>query len=184
VPVDEHEGTGAVELLVGIGDEHDVAIQWHAAALDPDHRHEVSDPFTLHVERAAPPDEAVLGRAGEGIHAPVARVRRHDVHVVNERDRSLATIPTQPRVQIGAPRRPQLGRVEDLRVDPLALEDALEKKRRLQLAAGWVRRVDPEVVGEDLHRFVAQLVPVDGPGRLLRSRSRRRRGERREGNED
>ena len=184
VSVDEHESAHAIELLVGVGDEHDVAIQWYAAALDRDHRHEVSDSLTLHVERAAPPDETVLERAGEGIHAPVARVGGHDVHVVDQRDRPFAAIPTQPSIQIGAPRRPEVGRVEDLRVDPFALQDALEKERCLQLVTGRVRRVDPEVVGKDLDRLVAQLVPVERAGRLLRARGHRRRGERREGNED
>ena len=66
------------------------AAQRHVLALERDgaeHRH---DAEALHVERAAPPDEAVVQRATERIDGPVLADGGHDVHVVREHERHLA----------------------------------------------------------------------------------------------
>src|SRR5690242_3249772 len=126
------------------------------------------DSFALHVERAASPHIAVLDGAGEGIDAPVLRVRWHDVHVMNESDRLLGAIPPETSVKICATSRFQLGGVEDLRGNSFAVEDALQVQRGLQLVAGRVCGIDAQVVGKDLHGLVTETIPVDRR-RLLRA---------------
>ena len=50
-------------------------------------RHELRDGQALHVERAAPVDDAVADLAGERRKGPARRIGRHDVHVVEQDDR-------------------------------------------------------------------------------------------------
>ena len=160
--VHERDRPGRAELLVGIGDVHDVAGERDSAALEREHRHQVHDPFALHVQRATPVDESVLDRAAVGVDGPVSRVRGDDVNVMHERDRFLGASSPQARVQVRAPgtERGRRG-VEDLDLEPLTLEDRLEKERALDLVARRVGRVELHVVREHAHGLVAQLVPVD-----------------------
>src|SRR5687768_4518448 len=100
--VDERDRTGGAELLVGIRDEDNVARERDAAALERDHRHEMDDAFSLHVERATSVHEPILDRAAVRVDGPVAGVRWYDVDVMHERDGLLRPGPLEPRVQVWA----------------------------------------------------------------------------------
>src|SRR5215471_17556627 len=80
--VDEPFGAVASALLlIGGGDEDDVAIEQDARALDREHRHHLDHARTLVVDRAAAPDVAVPDLARKRRHLPLLRYRRDDVHV-------------------------------------------------------------------------------------------------------
>ena len=105
VTIHECLRTDAIQFLISIGDEHNVAIEGDAAALEGDHRHEVDDALALHVERAAAPDVTVLEHSRKRIDTPVAGVRWDDVHVVHQCDRLLAAVALEARIQVGASSR-------------------------------------------------------------------------------
>jgi hypothetical protein len=167
--LDERDRAGGAELLIGIGDEDDVARQRHAAALERKHRHQMHDAFSLHVQRATSVHEPILDRAAVRIGAPVALVRRNDVDVMHERDRPLRPAPLEPGVQVRTARAERAGgRVEQLHLEALPLEDVLQEQRPFHLVPRRVLRAELHVIGENLHRFVPQLVPIDGARRLGR----------------
>ena len=55
-----------------------------------DHDHHAD--HVLHVDRAAAPDETVLDRAGERVHAPVGRLRRHHVEMPVDQQRTAGAV--------------------------------------------------------------------------------------------
>jgi len=167
MPVDEHLCAGRAQLLVGVADEDDVASERDAAPFQGEHRHQMSDPFALHVERASPVDEALLDVAREGVDAPVLRGSGDDIHVMHEGDRLLAAISLQPRVKVRAAST-QLGGVEYLNLEALLLEDILEPACGEQLVARRVRRIDPDILLQVVHGLVAEHSPVDRGPRLRR----------------
>src|SRR5213075_2200233 len=57
-------------LFVRRREENDVALERHAGALEREQRHQLRDRFALHVERAPPPQIAVLHGSGEGVDHP------------------------------------------------------------------------------------------------------------------
>ena len=76
--------------------------------------------------------------------------------------RSLET-----RVQVRPPWAERArGGVEQLDLEAFPLEDALEEYCALNLVPGRIRRVELHVIGEDAHRLVAKLIPVDRPDGL------------------
>ena len=101
------EPAGAVQaavLLVGHGEEDDVALERHPPALEVDHRGELGDAEALVVDRAAPPEQAALDQAGERRHGP-PRARGDDVHVVEQEDRpaAAASATTAGRIRLARP---------------------------------------------------------------------------------
>jgi len=150
-------------LLVGGREQDQVAVERLAATFDGDHRHQIDCADPLAVERAAAVDEPALAGPGERRDAPAARIGRHDVEVREQDDRSRAAPPRQARVQAASPGR----RLDHLRGDAFGGELPRERVGGGDLAAGRVRRVDAEHVGEQLRGLVAELPPVelDGIGR-------------------
>src|ERR1700682_3053318 len=66
----EHQGTRGTKLLIGVSYEHHVARQWNAGPLESDHRHQLGDSVSLHVDCAASPDIAVPEFSGKGTGGP------------------------------------------------------------------------------------------------------------------
>ena len=119
-------------------------------------RHELRDRFALHVERAPTPDVTVLDQPAERIHAPVLGRGEHHVHVVQQNDGTRAAITGQPRVQVGLAG----SRLEDARLDAVALQHLRQPARRRDLVARWVGRVDAEVLREQRDRFITERFPI------------------------
>ena len=63
VPLHEDLRAGPAQLFVRVPDEHDVAVEGRAAALEREQCHQLHDPFAAHVQRAAAPHVAVLDRS-------------------------------------------------------------------------------------------------------------------------
>jgi len=81
--------------------------------------------------------------------------------VVNERDCPFGTVAAKARVEICAVRS-ELHRVEDLRLNSLAIENGFEKPRGIQLVAGRVGGIDPQVIRENANTFIIERLPIDG----------------------
>ena len=178
------EELGAVDaarLLVGDGDEGEVAAQRQLVAVVQQEGDELHDAHPLHVERAAAPDVAAAHLAAERIDGPVLALEGHDVGVV-EQDQLLAAraVAGQRGDERGAAGR--VRRLVELVGDALAIEDRAEELAGAGLVAGRVDGVDADVGGEQLRRFLGQRVPVRRESVvrhavLLESCSRARSGE-------
>ena len=143
-------------LLVRRREEDYVALQRHTDALQHHERHQLGDPFALHVLRAPPPDVAIPDQPPEGIHRPVLGRGEHHVHVIEQDDRAGAAVPTEPGVEVRLAGR----RLEYLRRDPLAGQHRRQPIRCAALVAGRVGGVDPQVLRQQLGGFVSQRLPV------------------------
>ena len=146
----------AAGLLVGGGEEDDVARGGLAGALQRDERHQLGDRDALRVERPASVDVAVLPHAAERRHAPGTRVGRDDVEVGEEDDRPAAPAPGEEGVEVAAVR----ARLDHVGRDALRPELARERVRGRRLAAGRILGVDPDDVAQHVGGLVAQPVPV------------------------
>ena len=93
VTLQERPRAQSADLLVGIADIHQVAVQTDSCPLERDEGHELDDAVSLHVQRAPAPDVAVADLAAEGIHHPVLRRGGDHVHVVHQRDPASARSP-------------------------------------------------------------------------------------------
>src|SRR5437762_6618165 len=71
-------------LLVRRGEENDVTLERHAGALEREQRHELRDRLALHVERAPPPQIAVLHGSGEGVDRPELGARERSEEHTSE----------------------------------------------------------------------------------------------------
>ena len=147
----------AARLLVGRGEQDQVAVEGLAAALDGDHRHQLDGADALAVERATSVHEAAFTRPGERRHPPGPRVGGHHVEMGQQDDGPPGAAPRQPSVQIPPPG----GRLDHLGGDAFGGEPAGEGIGRGGLAARWIGRVDAEHVGQQLCRLVAELPPVE-----------------------
>ena len=146
------EPEAVADLLVGRGDEDEVAVVTPALARERGERDGARGDLALHVERAAAPDEAVAELAAERVGAPLARVGGHDVGVREQRERRAAAGAAQARDEV----RP-LGHLRvQLALDARVLEEVAEQLRRRGLVAGRVRRVDADQLPQELDRLVAQ----------------------------
>ena len=144
-------------LLVGLRDEDDVTAGAEPAAGQGGHRHRPRRGLVLHVRRAAPPQEAVVVQvARERGVPPVLRSGRHDVGVPDQRHRRALARPRDAGDQV----RPVGVAGDQLAGHAVRLEVALEQRRRRRLAAGRIRRVDPQQVAQELRRLVAQVALV------------------------
>ena len=148
-------------LLVRRRQEDHIALQRHAGALQHHQRHQLRDPFPLHVLGTAAPDVPVLDQPPEGIDGPVLRRRQHDVHVVEQDDGAGGAVAAQARVQIRLAGRG----LEHLRLDALARQHRGQPVRRATLVARRVGRVDPQILGQQLGRVVPQGLPLVGTAR-------------------
>ena len=166
------QGAREVHFLVGGGQEEDVAVEGEVLAARADEGHELEDALRLHVLGAAPVDEPVLHRRGEGRHRPAAGVRGHHVHVVGE-DEGPARPPAG---ESGEQVRAAGSELVDLGGDPFAVQDPLVEAGRAQLVAGRVGGVDLEVLAQEVHGHV----PVRGAARGIeggRGQGHERHGE-------
>jgi hypothetical protein len=150
-----HEPAG---LLVGRPEKHDVGGERGARTLQRDHRHQLRDREPFHVDGAAAPDIAVLALAAERVDGPVAGVRGHDVHVIQQDHGGPGSVPLQPRKDARAARR---GFV-DLGRDALLSEQLLEELGRADLVAGRVRRVHAQIVDEDAEGLESEGIGFGG----------------------
>src|SRR5207253_8100870 len=115
--LDKTSGSYNSTVLIILSREKDeVPFQRDMRALQNEHGHELRDCLALHIERAAPPDVAVLDHATEWVHAPVLRRCEHDVHVIEKDHRSGAAVARQAGVEVCLPRRG----LENSRLDTIA----------------------------------------------------------------
>ena len=153
------EAVCAARLLVGAGRQDQVAAQCHASPAEEDERHHLGGDHVFHVGRAATPHPAVGHRAGEGRIAPFGRVfDRDDIGVAHQQQTWAAAGSCQPGDQVAAVFR----RAEDLRLDALGRQPALEVLAQRQLIAcrhdAGVDRLEADQVGEQRHDFVGAVV--------------------------
>ena len=147
----------AARLLVRHRQEHDVASERLASALQQQEREQLGDPQTLHVERAAAPDLAVAQDAAEGVFVPVLALDGHDVGVVEQQQGRLAPVAAQDSAQGDA----IVARVEQRPGDALAFELAAEEGAGGTLVPGRVRGVDAQVLAEETDRLRERCIPLD-----------------------
>ena len=84
---EEARAVVAAVLLVGKDEQDEVARKLDAFLLRAQERVDEHRDPCLHVERAAPPDEAALEAGLEGRMRPLLADGRHDVHVALEQER-------------------------------------------------------------------------------------------------
>ena len=154
----------AADLLVGRGEEDDVAAQRLATALQQQHRQQLHHARALHVHRAAAVDAPVAHDAAERRHVPELLLDRHHVEVIAEQQRAAAAVAVQPRDQRLAARR----NLDVLAGDALGLEQRAEEARGRGLVAGRVGGVDAQVALEDVQRLGVDGGPVDRFGHRVR----------------
>ncbi len=158
----EHEpgAVGAANLLIGNGHQDDVAVERHFLAGESQERVQLKSARPLHVHGAPAPDIAVFHLTGEGVDVPAARIRGHDIHVVEQenglRARARARA-LQPRYDDDLSR----GRIVAGHGEPLALENALEKRRRFRDVSRRIGGVEADVLPQRIDRFGRRLFPVD-----------------------
>ena len=163
----------AAVLFIGGGQKEHVAVEQDSRPLDRQHRHQLDYPGALVVERAAPPDFAVLHQSREGRHLPLLGVGGHHVHVAQEHDRFVVLADS---MQTRGDHRAVRLRDPDGGRDSLGEELLAQHLRRRQLVAGRIGGVDLDVPAEQVGGLGGYLVVVDrlGAGRALRFRERRR----------
>ena len=147
------DGVHAV-LLVGLGDQQDVAIRHPAAASQHCERDGAGGRLALHVECTAPPEVAVAHLTGERRDAPVLGIRVDHVGVAGERERRARAATAHPGDEVGARRIAG----HPLRDDAVARQVLLEHLDGPRLVAGRIRRVDPDQVACQPHDLVEEVV--------------------------
>jgi hypothetical protein len=117
----------------------------------------VKQSLAFHVERTATVDRIIFDDACKGIDFPRSRFGSDDVSMAQEDDGTFRTVPFETRDDICA-----TGFIfEYIVLDSVLIEDLLEKPRRLDLIAGWVRSIDAQVLLHQINRHVLILRPVD-----------------------
>src|ERR1700674_135411 len=96
--------------------------------------------------------------------------------MMNERDRPLAAVPAQARVEVRTIWS-QLRSVQYPGFDSLTIENRLQKSRAEDFVAGRIRSVDAEVVGQDSLRLARDRGPVEGCGLRRQLRGAKEPGE-------
>jgi hypothetical protein len=148
----------AAGLLVGHHSQLEVAPQPHPeAGQQPDHGH-AHGHHVLHVDRAPPPDGAVVDLSGERRVAPASGLGHHHIDVAVEQQGRLGPVAAgQPGDQVGPARR---GR-QHLRLDPDPAQVVGEERHALGLVAWRVGGVEPQQRPQQLHHRLALPLPVD-----------------------
>ena len=129
-------------LLVGLGEQDDVALERHLGARDPRRGHGERGEAALEVHRAAAVDEAASDQARERVHRPEVALDAHDVLVAGQQERLLGRVlGAQAREEVGLARR---RRRHDLDLEPERREPRLQQLGDLRLVARRVGGVDPD----------------------------------------
>jgi hypothetical protein len=140
------------DLLVGRRDEDEVAATAPSLPRERGQRNRARRHLPLHVERPSAPDEPVAELAAERVDAPLARIRRNDVRVREQRERLAAAGAADPRDEVRPLGRPRVLLALDTRV----LEVGAEELGRRGLVAGRIRGVETDQLPQELDRLVAQ----------------------------
>ena len=127
------------------------------------HRH-----TALHVQGASTPNLAVDQLAAERIVTPALAIRRDHVDVTLEKERRRGTTTGQPHQQI----RPCRVLGQDSRLEASSVAEVLDPPHALSLVAGWIGRIEPDQLTQQLDRIVRHgagpyqpfLVPVQPTG--------------------
>ncbi len=123
---------GAAGLLVGEGDEDEVARQGNAGFLDRDERGQLGGDLPLHVDGAASPDEVVDEIPGERVALPLVRLNGDHVDMTHQQDGPAGRVlRLQPGDHADAARRA----LHELRLDPGLGEGVADVLRRADLVA-------------------------------------------------
>jgi hypothetical protein len=80
---------------------------------------------------------------------------------MHQRDRLLRSVAAQAGIEVCSACS-QLGGVENLHLESLALENALQEACTQQLVTGRIGGVDAEIVGEHLLGLACESVPIQG----------------------
>ena len=119
---------------------------------------QVGGVHALVVDGAAAVQVPVLGRRRERIDRPLAALHAHHVEVAHQHQRLLGTAALQARDQARAAGRG----LHDLGRDALAIQDALDVARGLDLVAGRVAGVDLDQPREVFDGFLLPAVVRNG----------------------
>ncbi len=134
------------DLLVGRGDEDEVAVRPEPLPRQARDRDRARRHLALHVERPAPPDLAVDDLARPRVALPLGRVGEHGVGVGEERERRPAPVPADPRDEVGALRHLR----DQLDLDARVLEVGPQHLGRARLVPGRVDRVGADELPQEL----------------------------------
>ena len=169
----------AAFLFVGDGEEVDVPPVGDVVAADEEHGDELHNAHALHVDGAAPPDDAVLHQAGERLFFPAIPLDGHDVGVVEEDQRPRRTVAGEAGEHTDAALRCLVrGVVEGDVIDALGPQQVGEEAGGRLFVAGGVGGIDGQVAREEVCRLLGHLVPVDVGRAHVRLLSRKLRGPR------
>ena len=150
------EPVAGTDLLVGGGDEDEVAGAAPAFACERRQRDRRRRDFALHVERSASPDLAVWDQlTPEGIALPLGGVGEHDVGVREERKRRPVAGPADAGDEVRA-----LGHARvELTLDTGRLQVVAQELGSRGLVAGRIRGVDADEPLQQLGYFTHLRAP-------------------------
>ena len=80
--------------------------------------------------------------------------------MIDERNRLLRSVTLETRDEVGVLPLESRG-VHDVRFDSFPVENGFQVSRGGQLISRWIRRVDPQVLGEYGLSFLRESVPVE-----------------------
>ena len=125
--------------------------RWRLSGLgEPQNRPEHHRHTALHVQGASTPNLAVDQLAAERIVAPALANRRDHIDVTLEKQRRRGTPTGQPRQQA----RPCRVLGQDSRLQASSVAEILDPPHALSLVTGWIGRVEPDQLTQQLDRIV------------------------------
>jgi hypothetical protein len=138
-------------LLVGLEDEHDVALERHVRAREPHRRRGEDRDAALVVEGTPAIEIAALEHARERIDAPQLGLDAHDVGVRREQDRLAGRVrAAQARDQVRLARR---RRRDDVDLEAQRRQPVAHVDGHLRFVAGRIGRVEPDEVAVKRHHL-------------------------------
>ena len=160
MPSEPLRSVDAADLFVCASKDAQRTAQRHVLTLERNGAKHGHHAEALHIERAAPVDEAVAQQATERIDGPVIAHGGYDVHVMRKHERVIAGAERCDDVRLVA------GRAGARGGEALGLEELLDPIGGLRDVAGRVRRVDRDVVPQQLDCFLSERRDVDIGGGL------------------
>src|SRR5437867_12188314 len=121
------------------------------------HRHQVKEPFTFHVQRPTTVNRSLPYFSRKRIDLPRTWICRNDIHMTQQNDWTFRAIALESGDDV-CPRRFVL---EDFVLNSVLIEDGLEPPRRFNLITRWIRGVDAQVLLHQVNSHVLVLRPVE-----------------------
>ena len=150
------QAEAVADLLVGGGDEDQVARAAPPCAGERRERDRGRGDLALHVERPTPPDLVADQLATERVTLPLARIRQHDVGVREQGKRRAVAAPGDARDEVRPLRHARVQPAFDAR----SLEVVAQHLGCERLVAGRVRRVEADQLLQEREDVVQRRTPV------------------------